>query len=76
MGDSKEKSKSIIQTIIPTGKKFVADTVTELKQSNWPPKNELMESTLLVIVAVVILGFFIAGVDWLIREGLNMLITK
>ena len=71
-----EKSKNIIQTIIPTGKKFVADTVSELKKSSWPPKNELMESTLLVIVSVVILGLFVAGVDYLIRECLNLLISS
>ena len=44
-------------------KGFVADTVSELKKSSWPSKNELTESTLLVIVSVVILAVFVAVVD-------------
>jgi len=44
-------------------KGFVGDTVSELKKSSWPSKNELTESTLLVIVSVVILGLFVAVVD-------------
>jgi len=46
-------------------KGFVADTVSELKKSSWPTKNELTESTLLVIVSVVILALFVAVVDQL-----------
>ena len=71
-----EKSISFIQNFIPRSKKFVADTISELKKSSWPPKNELMESTLLVMVSVVILGLFVAGIDWLIMLGLNALVTK
>ena len=76
MSGFQEKSKNILKTIIPTGKRFVVDTINELKKSSWPPKNELMESTLLVIVSVVILGLFVAGVDYLIRECLNLLISS
>jgi preprotein translocase SecE subunit len=71
-----EKSISFIQNFIPSSKKFVADTISELKKSSWPPKNELMESTLLVMVSVVILGLFVAGIDWLIMLGLSALVTK
>jgi preprotein translocase subunit SecE len=76
MGEFIGKSGKFIQTIIPSGKKFVSDTISELKKSSWPPKNELMESTLLVIVSVVILGLFVAGVDYLVMNILKMLITK
>ncbi len=76
MSESNEKSKNIVLTIVPRGKKFVLDTISELKKSSWPPKKELMESTLLVIVAVAILGLFVAGVDFIVMEILKMLITK
>ena len=76
MGEFIGKSGKFIQTMIPSGKKFVLDTISELKKSSWPPKNELMESTLLVIVAVAVLGLFVAGVDYLVMNILKMLITK
>ena len=44
-------------------KGFAADTVSELKKSSWPSKNELTESTLLVIVSVTVLAVFVAVVD-------------
>ena len=76
MGEFIGKSGKFIQTMIPSGKKFVLDTISELKKSSWPPKNELMESTLLVIVSVAVLGLFVAGVDYLVMNILKMLITK
>ncbi len=71
-----KKSMSFILTVIPSGKKFAGDTVSELKKSSWPAKNELMESTLLVIVSVVILGLFVAGVDRIIMWLLSLFIMK
>ncbi len=76
MGAKFEKSVNFLQTMIPSGKKFVSDTISELKKSSWPPKNELMESTLLVIVSVVVLGLFVAGIDWLVMWILSLLVTK
>ena len=76
MSELKEKSKNIVLTIVPNGKRFVLNTISELKKSSWPPKNELMESTLLVIVSVAILGLFVAGVDYIVMNILKMLITK
>lgn len=76
MAEKMDKSLQFIKTFIPQSKKFVADTVSELKKSSWPPKNELMESTLLVMVSVVILGLFVAGIDWLIMWILSLLVTN
>ena len=76
MGGFLEKSKKFIVAFIPASKRFVADTISEVRKSSWPPKSELKESTLLVIISVVILGFYVAGVDSVIRNVLNLLITK
>ena len=42
---------------------FIADTVVELRRCTWPSRQELLESTVLVIVATVVLAAFVAGVD-------------
>ena len=52
-------------------RRFCADTVAELGRCSWPSRQQLLESTVLVVVAMVILACFVAGVDeiamWLIR---------
>ena len=62
--------------IIKKGKQFIADTVSELKKCNWPSKKELMESTVLVIVALFVLVVFVAGVDAVNRTLINWLTLK
>jgi len=42
---------------------FVNDVAAELKKSSWPTQKELMDSTLVVIVTILILGVFIALAD-------------
>lgn len=52
-------------------RKFLADTMAELNKCTWPSRAELFESTVLVIVVIVILSSFVAGVDqasmWFIK---------
>ena len=62
--------------LIKKSKQFVAETVSELKKCNWPNKNELTEQTILVIVAVIILAFFVAGVDEINMKLINWLTIK
>lgn len=46
---------------------FCADTVAELRRCSWPSRRQLLESTLLVVVAMVVLACFVAGVDEVAR---------
>ena len=41
----------------------ISETVLEMKKSNWPSRNELAESTLIVIVSVVLMAVFV-GVSY------------
>jgi len=43
---------------------FWKETVTELKKASWPNRSELRESTIVVLIAVVILGTFITLADF------------
>ena len=76
MSEVKENKENMVGKIVPKGKQFILDTISELEKSSWPPKNELMESTLLVIISVAVLGLFVAGVDYIVMNILQMLITK
>ncbi len=44
-------------------KKFFRDTVNEMKKVHWTPKDELKKSTVLVVVAVLVVAAGLALVD-------------
>ena len=56
---------------IPKIREFLTEVAVELKKSAWPTRSELVDSTLVVLVTVVILGVFVASADvvfaWIIR---------
>ena len=45
-------------------RRFISDTVAELGRCTWPNRQQLFESTVLVVICIVILACFVAGVDW------------
>lgn len=44
-------------------REFLTGVVVELKKSAWPTRSELVDSTLVVLVTVVLLGVFVATAD-------------
>ena len=63
------KSKKSIMGRI---RQFIADTAAEMRRCNWPDRRQLMESTVLVVVATLILACFVAGVDEVARIVINL----
>ncbi len=56
-------------------RQFLQDTRSELHKCTWPNKNELLESTLLVLVAMTILSSFVAVVDLIITFLIGLVTT-
>ncbi|MGD0650392.1 MAG: preprotein translocase subunit SecE [Verrucomicrobiia bacterium] len=54
---------------------FLAEVTVELKKSAWPTRRELTDSTIVVIITVLILGLFVAFAD-LVFVKLIGLLTK
>lgn len=54
-------------------RRFIGDTVAELRRCTWPNRQQLMESTVLVVVMIVILAGFVAGVDWVAQWVIDLL---
>lgn len=54
-------------------KKFLGETRSELKKVSWPNKNELIGSTMVVIVTVVILAVYIGLLDLLFSKLMEFL---
>ena len=53
---------------------YVGDTQQELKKCNWPTRDELMDSTLLIFVIIALLGLFTMGVDQMMILSLKALL--
>lgn len=67
MGKLQEKTKSL--------KVFWDDVVTETKKCSWPERQELFESTVVVIVAVVLLSVFVGVSDKVLVSVLKLIIN-
>lgn len=50
---------------------FVTDVVREMKKVTWPTKEELRESTMVVVVVCLIISAFVYVVDMIISESLK-----
>ena len=44
-------------------RRFISDTVAEMGRCTWPSRQQLLESTVLVVVAMFVLACFVAAVD-------------
>jgi len=53
---------------------FLADVAVELKKSSWPTRNELVESTVVVIVSVVLFSVFIGVSDAVLNKLLRLIL--
>ena len=51
---------------------FWGETIVELKKASWPNLRELRESTIVVLVAVLLLGAFIGIADFSLFQVVNL----
>jgi preprotein translocase subunit SecE len=52
---------------------FTVETIDELKKASWPTKAELRDSTIVVIVAALILGLFTSISDFALYQIVDLL---
>ncbi len=51
---------------------FLGEMVDELQKASWPTKTELRDSTIVVVVAVLILGVFTAISDFSLMQVVTL----
>lgn len=54
--------------------RYVVETREELRKCNWPTWSELKGSTVVVMITILLLGFYIAGVDFVILKGIRWIL--
>ena len=52
---------------------FFTDIVKEMKKVTWPKREELKESTMVVIATSLIFAVFVYAVEKVINEGLKII---
>jgi preprotein translocase subunit SecE len=55
---------------------FLSDVVAEMKKTSWPGREELLSSTAVVIVSVVMLSAFVGLCDKVLVELLRLIIPS
>ena len=66
MGDEKNKNGGV--------KEFFDEVGAEMKKCSWPARDELIESTFVVIVSLLLISLFVGISDKILVEILRLLI--
>ena len=54
---------------------FILETMDEMRKSTWPTRDQLFESTILVIVALILSTIYLAGIDQILFRTVRFLTT-
>lgn len=54
---------------------FVLETIDEMRKCSWPTRDQLFESTILVIVALILSTIYLAGIDQVLYRAVRFLTT-
>ncbi len=53
---------------------FIGEVMAELKKVSWSTRQELRDSTLIVIFSSLLLGIFIAVIDLVLSKGIFLIV--
>jgi preprotein translocase subunit SecE len=59
--------------MITKSREFIEDVRTEMKKVNWPERNDLLNSTYVVIVISFIFTVIIFAADWIVSTVVNLI---
>jgi len=59
-----------------TSRDFFRETNAEMKKVTWPNRNEVVGTTVVVIVATVVFAVYLWGCDVVFYEAINLLFHK
>ena len=55
-------------------KKFISEVIAEMKKVSWTTRQELVDSTLIVILSSFLLGIFVGVIDFAFSKGVSVII--
>ncbi len=54
---------------------FFEDTMEEMRKCTWPTREQLLESTILVLITMAVISAFVAGIDQIVSRLIKFLIS-
>jgi preprotein translocase subunit SecE len=74
---AKDKSSSTAEVKKPNKvKQYFVDLRNDWRQLKWPKKRELANNTITVIVTIIIIGVFVAVLDYGLLKLMNLLLNR
>ncbi len=70
------KNKPETPSILMRSRRFLQDTVAEVRKSNWPERKVLVSHTFIVIGAVFMMGLFLGVSDKILVSLLRLLVPE
>ena len=67
---------AVLDAVFGRIRRFIGETVAELARCSWPTRRQLLESTVLVVFAIVVLACFVAGVDEVARIIIRLVTVR
>ena len=58
------------------GVQFVGEAYAELKKSTWLSRQEVIGSTLVVVILVVLMAFYVGSVDFVLAQFLSAFLGR
>ncbi len=54
-------------------REFTKDVRVEVTRVSWPSREELRDSTIVVIATVLLVALFVGIIDWILNQGVALL---
>jgi len=74
ISEKKQKNSQSLFRLLDIILQFLKEAKGELKKVKWPTRKELMATTVMVIIFVLILAIFLGGIDWFLNLGIAKII--
>ena len=59
-----------------TSREFLRDTNAEMKKVTWPSRNEVVGTTVVVVVATVVFAVYLWGCDVIFYKAIDLLFSR
>jgi preprotein translocase subunit SecE len=73
--ETKMNAAETVKEWTGTAKQFYADTRSEMRKVSWPNRQEVIGTTVVVMISVAVFGVFFFVVDTILGQALNWVLT-
>ena len=64
------------EAVVVSTREFWRDTIAEMKKVTWPARNEVVGTTVVVLVATIVFAVYLWGCDVIFYKMIDLLFSK